>query len=46
MLSKDKAREHAAILAAYGAVIWYRGFGAEDRMLFSLKPGEEAPAAA
>jgi O-antigen/teichoic acid export membrane protein len=36
----------AAILGAYGAVIWYRGFGPEDRMLFSLKPGEEAPAAA
>lgn len=36
----------AAILGAYGAVIWYRGFGAEDRMLFSLKPGEEAPAVA
>jgi O-antigen/teichoic acid export membrane protein len=36
----------AAILAAYGAVIWYRGFGAEDRMLFSLKPGEAVPAAA
>ncbi|WP_454885932.1 lipopolysaccharide biosynthesis protein [Sphingomonas oryzagri] len=36
----------ASILAAYGAVIWYRGFGAEDRMLFSLKPGEEVPQAA
>ena len=35
-----------AILAAYGAVIWYRGFGAEDRMLFSLKQGEAVPAAA
>jgi O-antigen/teichoic acid export membrane protein len=35
-----------AILAAYGAVIWYRGFGKEDRMLFSLKPGKSAPAAA
>jgi O-antigen/teichoic acid export membrane protein len=33
----------AAILAAYGAVIWYRGFGEEDRILFSLKAGEEAP---
>ena len=31
------------ILAAYGAVIWYRGFGEEDRLLFSLKPGESAP---
>jgi O-antigen/teichoic acid export membrane protein len=29
------------ILAAYGAVIWYRGFGEEDRLLFSLKPGAE-----
>jgi len=28
-----------AILASYGAVIWYRGFGKDDRMLFSLKPG-------
>ena len=28
-----------AILAGYGAVIWYRGFGKDDRMLFSLKPG-------
>jgi hypothetical protein len=27
------------ILAAYGAVIWYRGFGEEDRLLFSMKPG-------
>ena len=27
------------ILAAYGAVIWYRGFGDEDRLLFSMKPG-------
>jgi O-antigen/teichoic acid export membrane protein len=33
-----------AILAAYGAVIWYRGFGAEDRMLFSLKDGKPLPA--
>ena len=24
------------ILAAYGAVIWYRGFGEEDRVLFSF----------
>ncbi|HEY0269804.1 MAG TPA: oligosaccharide flippase family protein [Sphingomonas sp.] len=36
----------AAILSAYGAVIWFKGFGAEDRMLFSLKPGKQAPAAA
>ncbi len=27
------------ILAGYGAVIWYRGFGDEDRLLFSMKPG-------
>jgi O-antigen/teichoic acid export membrane protein len=27
------------ILGAYGAVIWYRGFGEEDRLLFSMKPG-------
>ncbi len=33
----------AAILGAYGLVIWYRGFGDEDRMLFSLKPGKELP---
>ncbi|MBU3077097.1 lipopolysaccharide biosynthesis protein [Sphingomonas quercus] len=26
-----------AILAAYGAVIWYRGFGHEDRELFRMK---------
>ncbi|WP_419826643.1 lipopolysaccharide biosynthesis protein [Sphingomonas sp.] len=32
-----------AILAAYGAVIWYRGFGPEDRMLFRLKEGEAPP---
>jgi len=30
------------ILAAYGAVIWYRGFGEEDRILFSMKPGVTA----
>jgi hypothetical protein len=34
------------ILGSYGAVIWYRGFGAEDRMLFKLKAGEQVPAAA
>ncbi|TVV76345.1 lipopolysaccharide biosynthesis protein [Sphingomonas solaris] len=27
-----------AILAVYGAVIWYRGFGPEDRELFRMKP--------
>ncbi len=26
-----------AILAGYGAVIWYKGFGAEDRELFRMK---------
>lgn len=32
-----------AILAAYGAVIWYRGFGEEDRLLFRPKSGGPAP---
>jgi len=27
-----------AILAAYGAVIWRRGFGPEDRVLFRKQP--------
>jgi O-antigen/teichoic acid export membrane protein len=27
-----------AILAAYGAVIWFKGFGSEDRALFRLRP--------
>ena len=31
-----------AILAAYGAVIWFRGFGHEDRVLFRFTPKEEA----
>ena len=30
-----------AILAVYGAVIWYRGFGAEDRELFRMKAPAE-----
>jgi len=29
------------ILAAYGAVVWYRGFGHEDRELFRMKKKEE-----
>jgi len=33
-----------AILAGYGAVIWYRGFGDEDRLLFSMKQGAPQPA--
>ncbi len=33
------------ILAGYGAVIWYRGFGEEDRLLFSMKPGATPQAA-
>ncbi|USI74220.1 lipopolysaccharide biosynthesis protein [Sphingomonas morindae] len=33
-----------AILGAYGVVIWYRGFGQEDRMLFSLKAKPAAAA--
>jgi len=35
------------ILAAYGAVIWYRGFGKEDRVLFKMrsdKVAETSPA--
>ena len=32
-----------AILGAYGVVVWFRGFGTEDRMLFRLKPGEQLP---
>lgn len=28
-----------AILAGYGVVIWYKAFGADDRILFSTKPG-------
>ena len=33
-----------AILVSYGLVIWYRGFGPDDRMLFRMKgPAEEAP---
>src|SRR5690606_6178334 len=32
------------ILAAYGAVVWYRGFGHEDRELFRLrKKDDEVP---
>jgi hypothetical protein len=30
-----------AILAAFGIVIWKRGFTHEDRVLFRLKGGEE-----
>jgi O-antigen/teichoic acid export membrane protein len=30
-----------AILAAYGAVIWYRGFGPEDRELFRMRTPAE-----
>lgn len=33
-----------AILGAYGLVVWYRGFGHEDRMLFRLKDGDPVPA--
>ncbi len=35
-----------AILAAYGYVIWTRGFGPEDRVLFSKKKQAEAAKAA
>jgi len=31
------------ILAVYGWIIWTRGFGPEDRVLFSRKPGEAPP---
>lgn len=30
------------ILLSYGVVIWYRGFGPEDRMLFRMRPGAAA----
>ena len=30
------------ILAAYGAIIWYRGFGTEDRVLFKMGGDKEA----
>ena len=30
-----------AILGVYGAVIWYRGFGHEDRELFRLRTPAE-----
>lgn len=33
-----------AILGAYGLVVWYRGFGREDRMLFRLKDAKPAVA--
>ena len=31
-----------AILATYGFVIWKRGFGPEDRLLFSKNKAKEA----
>ena len=33
-----------AILALYGWIIWTRGFGPEDRVLFTRKVTQEAPA--
>ena len=33
-----------AILAAYGFVIWHRGFGPDDRILFSRKLAAAAEA--
>lgn len=32
-----------AILGAYGLVIWYRGFGPDDRILFRMKKGATPP---
>ena len=35
-----------AILAAFGAVLWIKGFGPEDRELFRMKQGRHRGAVA